>query len=97
MTGVQAFDNEDGVLIPQVSILDTTILIVGQHTVVYTVTDTDGNRVTATRTIIVLENEAIDPEDPVEPEEPTDQEDPVVPEDPVDQEQPDPPVEIETP
>ncbi len=97
MTGVQAFDNEDGVLIPQVSILDTTILIVGQHTVVYTVTDTDGNRVTATRTIIVLENESIDPEDPVEPEEPTDQEDPVVPEDPVDQEQPDPPVEIETP
>lgn len=97
MTGVQAFDNEDGVLIPQVSILDTTILIVGQHTVVYTVTDTDGNRVTATRTIIVLENESIDPEDPVEPEEPTDQEDPVVPEDPIDQEQPDPPVEIETP
>ena len=91
MTGVQAFDKEDGVLIPQVSILDTTILIVGEHTVVYTVTDTDNNRVTAIRTIIVLENEPVDPDVPNDPEDSTDQDEQV------DQEQSDPSVEIDTP
>lgn len=76
MTGVTAFDQEDGILIPQASILDTTILIVGEHTVVYTVTDADNNRVTATRTIIVLANETTDPEDPGDIEEPPVQDDP---------------------
>ena len=73
LSGVVATDKEDGNLIPTITLenvpfTDTSILLEGTHTIVYTVTDKDNNIVTKTRTIIVkldLNNDGI-PDDNIE-------------------------------
>ena len=73
LSGVVATDKEDGNLIPTITLenvpfTDTSILLEGTHTIVYTVTDKDNNTVTITRTIIVkldLNNDGI-PDDNIE-------------------------------
>ena len=73
LSGVVATDKEDGNLIPTITLenvpfTDTSILLEGTHTIVYTVTDKDNNTVTKTRTLIVkldLNNDGI-PDDNIE-------------------------------
>ena len=95
MTGVTVRDIEDELLTlsPTVTtdITDTSVLEIGNYTITYTVTDSDGNVITATRTLIVQQNTSSEtpsedpPTDPIEPEDPLD---PILPEDPNDQEEP---------
>lgn len=71
LSGVVATDKDDGNLIPTITLenvpfTDTSILLEGTHTIVYTVTDKDNNTVTKTRTIIVkldLNNDGIPDDD----------------------------------
>lgn len=83
LSGVVATDKEDGNLIPTITLenvpfTDTSILLEGTHTIVYTVTDKDNNTVTKTRTIIVkldLNNDGIPDDDSSEfPNNPPDKE-----------------------
>ena len=83
LSGVVATDKEDGNLIPTITLenvpfTDTSILLEGTHTIVYTVTDKDNNTVTKTRTIIVkldLNNAGIPDDDSSEfPNNPPDKE-----------------------
>ena len=83
LSGVVATDKEDGNLIPTITLenvpfTDTSILLEGTHTIVYTVTDKDNNIVTKTRTIIVkldLNNDGIPDDDSSEfPNNPPDKE-----------------------
>ncbi len=95
MTGVIVNDIEDELLFltPKVTtdIIDTSTLAVGNYTITYTVTDSDGNIVTATRTLTVkvdingdgIPDDEVDPIDPpTEPEEPEEPVDPEIPEEP---------------
>ena len=92
MTGVTVRDIEDELLylspVVTTDITDTSVLEIGNYTITYTVTDSDGNAITASRTLTVLQDISDDipdeeiPEEPIEP--PVETEDPVVPEDPID-------------
>ena len=99
MTGVTVHDIEDELLTlsPTVitDITDTSVLEIGNYTITYTVTDSDGNVITATRKLIVQQNTSseipdeeppTDPVDPGESEEPDDPLDQIIPDDPNSQE-----------
>lgn len=100
MTGVTVRDIEDELLylspIVTTDITDTSVLAIGNYTITYTVTDSDGNTITANRTLTVLQDISDEipdeeiPEDPIKP--PDETEDPIVPEDPIE-----PPGETEDP
>ncbi len=71
LSDVTVTDKEDGPLIPNVNITDTSILVEGTHIITYSVTDSDNNTVTKNRTIIVkldLNGDGI-PDDIVTPSE----------------------------
>ena len=71
LSDVTVTDKEDGILIPTVTISDTSILVEGTHIITYSVTDSDNNTVTKNRTLIVkldLNGDGI-PEDVVTPSE----------------------------
>lgn len=71
LSDVTVTDKEDGPLIPNVNITDTSILVEGTHTITYSVIDSDNNKVTKNRTIIVkldLNGDGI-PDDIVTPSE----------------------------
>ena len=75
LTGVTVNDLEDELLNlkPTITtdITDTSVLEIGNYTITYTVTDSDGNKVTATRNLVVLLDVVEEPEDPnVPPETP---------------------------
>ena len=75
LTGVTVSDLEDELLNlkPTITtdITDTSVLEIGNYTITYTVTDSDGNKVTATRNLVVLLDVVEEPEDPnVPPETP---------------------------
>lgn len=75
LTGVIVNDLEDELLNlkPTITtdITDTSVLEIGNYTITYTVTDSDGNKVTATRNLVVLLDVVEEPEDPnVPPETP---------------------------
>ena len=53
LSDVTVTDKEDGILIPTVSVTDTSILVDGTHIITYSVTDSDNNTVTKNRTLIV--------------------------------------------
>ena len=53
LSDVTVTDKEDGILIPTVTIADTSILVEGTHIITYSVTDSDNNTVTKNRTLIV--------------------------------------------
>ena len=58
--GATAEDDEDGsITVTTTHAVDTAVA--GSYTVNYSVTDADGNTVTATRTVIVSESETVDP------------------------------------
>lgn len=99
MTGVTVRDIEDELLTlsPNVTIdiTDTSVLEIGNYTITYTVTDSDGNVITATRKLIIQQNTSseipdeeppTDPVDPSESEEPDDPLDQIIPDDPNSQE-----------
>ena len=92
LTGVTVNDLEDELLNlkPTITtdITDTSVLEIGNYTITYTVTDSDGNKVTATRNLVVLLDVVEEPEDPNVP--------PETPEEP-DEENPDEPNEPEEP
>ncbi len=62
MTGVKASDDNDIVKVTA-SIIDTTKLEVGTHTITYTTSDRAGHTTTATRTIVVLDPKGDNDED----------------------------------
>ncbi len=71
LSDVTVTDKEDGILIPTVTIVDTSILVEGTHIITYSVTDSDNNTVTKNRTLIVkldLNGDGI-PDDVVTPSE----------------------------
>ena len=71
LSDVTVTDKEDGILIPIVTIPDTSILVEGTHIITYSVTDSDNNTVTKNRTLIVkldLNGDGI-PDDVVTPSE----------------------------
>ena len=71
LSDVTVTDKEDGILIPTVTISDTSILVEGTHIITYSVTDSDNNTVTKNRTLIVkldLNGDGI-PDDVVTPSE----------------------------
>ena len=71
LSDVTVTDKEDGILIPTVTIADTSILVEGTHIITYSVTDSDNNTVTKNRTLIVkldLNGDGI-PDDVVTPSE----------------------------
>lgn len=71
LSDVTVTDKEDGPLIPNVNITDTSILVEGTHIITYSVIDSDNNTVTKNRTIIVkldLNGDGI-PDDIVTPSE----------------------------
>ena len=74
LTGVIVKDLEDDLLNlkPNITtdITDTAVLEIGNYTITYTVTDSDGNKAVATRNLIVLLDEIIIPEDPEIPTNP---------------------------
>lgn len=92
LTGVTVSDLEDELLNlkPTITtdITDTSVLEIGNYTITYTVTDSDGNKVTATRNLVVLLDVVEEPEDPNVP--------PETPEEP-DEENPDETNEPEVP
>ena len=104
LSGVTVTDIEDDLLNLKLEVKadwsDTTILDVGEYTITYTVTDSDGNTTTAKRTLVVkpdLNNDAIpDDEIPIEPEDPDDSTDVEKPENP-DGEEPTDPVDPDSP
>ena len=62
MTGVKASDDNDIVKVTA-SVIDTTKLEVGTHTITYTTSDRAGHTTTATRTIVVLDPKGDNDED----------------------------------
>ena len=92
MTGVTVYDIEDSLLTlsPTVitDITDTSVLEIGNYTVTYTVTDSDGNIVTATRQLIVLKEVTELPEEPLDPILPVPEPEPIEPVDPVEPSEP---------
>ena len=90
LTGVTVSDLEDELLnlkpTVTIDITETSVLEIGNYTITYTVTDSDGNKVTATRNLIVLLDEIVEPEEPdiEEPEEPIQPEEPDVEEPDID-------------